>query len=474
MARETQRWTLADLIDFEQGVVKFGGATGAATGDVRMAVAEAVRGLQGAAARRVGLRVWLNDVRSRAGGDDASAGRKFANALALVAGGLGLLMWLAGLSCVLGLLDRERGGLNVTLCLAVLLGGQWLVILAAAFGWLLRRRLGDGGSGLQALLGRLVRRLVGSRDEGWWRELMVGGGAARAALLWRLARLVQGAGVCFNLGIICGLAGLVLVKHVGFFWETTTTDAMRTGLQNAVHLLALPWSAWWPEAVPNAAVIDASRWLPGRAAGLAPGPSEWWTFLLMAVLGWGLLPRAILWLLAWRLGGLALTKLEFQGRAQRALWRELTGIERAEADEKPLDGVLVLDVGGSGLTREMLRPFLLRRLRVHPAAWQAVAVLDSGAEAQAAQALALAPAGVVLLAEGWALSPARMTALHGQIRRLTDPATPVKFLVVNVDVAGHPVPPTAEEQREWVRYVDALRDPAAEVFRFEHLPPDEC
>jgi hypothetical protein len=324
---------------------------------------------------------------------------------------------------------------------------------------------------VQALAGKLARRLAGDRDDRWWSNLMEGGGAPRAAVLWRLARLAQAAGIFFNLGILCGLAGLVMVKHVGFFWETTTQLAMRTMLENAITILSAPWATWWPGAVPDAAVIEASRWLPGRSAGLAPGPSAWWEFLLMATLVWGLLPRAVLWLVAWNAGRSALGRLDFQARAHRALWREITGTDRVETDEKPLDGVLVLDVGGSGLTESSLRPFLLRRLRVHPAAWQPVAVLDSGSEELAARALANAPAGVVLLAEGWSLSPPRMVALHAKIRSASGQETPVKFLVANVSADRLPVPATADERREWTRFVDSLRDPAAEVFFFEELQP---
>ena len=457
MANDASRWTLEDLVDFEQTLASSNGTPPA----VRTAVIAASRGLQAATARRAGLRVWLAEMKA------SPAGRKFSSALSVVGAGLSLVTFLGGISAALGMLDRGRGGINVTLFLAILIGGQWLVLVLAAIAWLVRRRAAEGFSGVQAVTGKLARRLAGARDDAWWNSLMDGGGAPRAAVLWRLARLVQAAGVCFNLGILCGLAGLVLVKHVGFFWETTTELAMRSMLETTVKFLSAPWSAWWPDAVPGAQVIDASRWLPGRSAGLAPGPSAWWEFLLAATLVWGLLPRAILWTLAWRAGRQALAKLDFQGRNHRALWRELTGTDRVETDEMPLDGVLVLDVGGSGLTEQSLRPFLLRRLRVHPAAWQPVAVLDSGAEEGAARALAKAPAGIVLLAEGWSLSPARMIALHAKVRSSAGAETPVKFLVANVGADHEPAAPTAEERREWARFVDSLRDPAAEVFFFE-------
>jgi hypothetical protein len=191
----------------------------------------------------------------------------------------------------------------------------------------------------------------------------------------------------------------------------------------------------------------------------------------MATLVWGLLPRLVLWMVAWNAGRKALGKLDFQSRAHRTLWRELTGTGRVETDDKPLDGVLVLDVGGSGLTEDVLRPYLLRRMRVHAAAWHSVAVLDPGAEAEASRALAKAPAGVVLLAEGWALSPARMSALFAKIRHNAGPQTPVKFLIANTGPGNQPLAPTPEERREWERFVDSLRDPEAEVFPYEEPQP---
>ncbi|MES2440562.1 MAG: DUF2868 domain-containing protein [Verrucomicrobiota bacterium] len=458
MARESQRWTLENLVDFEQAVAS---STGTPR-EIRTAVAAAIRGRNGAEARRSGLRAWLEGIGTK------SAGRKFSSALSLVGGGLALFMFVAGISAAHGMLDRGRGGVNVTLFLAILIGGQWLVLISATVAWLLRRKAAEGFSGMQALAGKLARRLSGNRDDTWWNTLMDGGGAPRAALLWRLARMAQSAGIFFNAGILLGLAGLVLVKHVGFYWETTTEFAMRSFLERATAFLSAPWAVIWPEAVPTSGIIEASRWLPGGSTGLAPGPSAWWEFLLMTTLVWGLLPRAILWLVAWNAGNRSLAALDFQGRHHRALWREITGSERVETDEKPMDGVLVLDVGGSGLTDRSLRPFLLRHLRVHPAAWQSTGVLDAGKEQEAARALADAPAGVVLLAEGWSLSPPRMIALHSKIRASAGPETPVKFLVANVGSDRQPVTATPDERREWTRFVDSLRDPAAEVFFFEN------
>ncbi len=451
------RWTLENLIDFEQAL-----ASGKKTPlVVKAAVLDSVRGRDGLAARQAGFRVWLDAAEPR-----PSAGRRFRAALSGTGFVSGVLMLAAGASGVIGLMDRVRGGIDVVLFLAILLGLQWLILLGAGFAWLFRRSAGEGFSGLQALVGGLIRRVSGEKEDGWWHRITDTGGAPRAALLWRVARLVQGAGICFNLGIIGGLAGLVFVRNVGFFWETTTEEAMRGVLLNLVEVLSAPWSPFLSGAVPGEAVVDATRWLPSRTGALAPGPAAWWRFLLLATVVWGLFPRLILWLLAGHASRRALDGLDFQARHHRVLWRDITGIDREETVARPLDGVLVLDVGGSGIDPERLRPFLLQKLRVHPAAWHPVAVMDAGAESGASGALALAPAGVVLLAEGWALSPPRMSALHARIRKAAGSAVPVKFLIAN-EAGDVPVPVSDEERGQWERFVDSLRDPHAEVYFFQ-------
>ena len=64
-----------------------------------------------------------------------------------------------------------------------------------------------------------------------------------------------------------------------------------------------------------------------------------------------------------------------------------------------------------------------------------------------------------------------MSALHARIRTHAGPETPVKFLIANSGKDHQPTPPTADERREWERFVDSLRDSEAEVFFFEKTQP---
>jgi hypothetical protein len=74
---------------------------------------------------------------------------------------------------------------------------------------------------------------------------------------------------------------------------------------------------------------------------------------------------------------------------------------------------------------------------------------------------------VALLAEGWALSPPRMSALYRQIRSLAKAGTPVYFLVVNVGSDGKLAEVKAEEKTVWKDFVDSLADATLEVFFHE-------
>jgi phosphoribosyl-AMP cyclohydrolase len=138
---------------------------------------------------------------------------------------------------------------------------------------------------------------------------------------------------------------------------------------------------------------------------------------------------------------------------------------RVDCDQDCL--LLVVDVGGTGLKENDLRGFLLRRMRVNPGEWFEVGVWDGKGEAAVAESIRKAPAGVVLLAEGWALSPPRMTALCRQIRSLAKAGTPIYFLVVNVGSDGKLTVVKQEEKAVWKDFADGLADAALEVFFHE-------
>ncbi len=417
-----------------------------------------LKGLEGAGARRAGMRMWVDAVRK----DGESPGDVWAGGRFLVGGIVCVVMFLLGVGVVTGLLDRERMGFHVPMFLGVTVGLQLLVMVGAALAWMVRGRFSKGLGFVSRGLGWLVGKLGGGKTE-WWRQLRLEGGRGWEALGWNLVRMTQAGAVMFSVGLMAGLLGCIWFLEVSFFWESTAPMWMGEKIFEVCRFLSAPWSRMFPGWAPTMEVIWGTRWINGAEVGFA---ENWYSFLFAAIFVWGLLPRVGLWAFAAFKERRALAGLDFQSKRHRELWREVMGTRRDDVDEAPLDGVLVLDVGGTSLKKESLRGFLLRRLRVNPGQWFEVGVWDEKGEEAAAETIRKAPAGVVLLAEGWALSPPRMVALHSQIRGLAGADTRVFFLVANVE-GGEPSEVKEGEKGIWRDFVDGLADVAAEVFFYE-------
>jgi hypothetical protein len=452
------RWTLRDLVDFES-----------LAGDARTtdegAVLEAVKGLEGAEARRVGMKVWLDGLRRDGGefpGEVWAGGRFVVGALVVV------VMFLTGIGVMTGMLDRERMDFHVPMLLGVSVFLPLLILVAGFFAFLFREKFSKGLGVVPHLLGWLAGKLGGAGNMEWWRTLRLEGGKGWEAMGWNLVRLTQAGAVMFSAGLMAGLLGCIWFMEIGFYWESTTPGWMAKQISSVVLFMSLPWAWAFPDWVPTSDVFLGAWWSNGRILdGRMESTAKWYKFFFASIFFWGMLPRLLFWGYAVFRERRALGALDFQSKRHRELWREIMGTRRADVSEAPLDGVLVLDVGGTGLKQEELRGFLLRRLRVNPGEWLEVGVWDGKGEAAAAKSIRNAPAGVALLAEGWALSPPRMSALYRQIRSLAKAGTPVYFLVVNVGSDGKLAEVKAEEKTVWKDFVDSLADATLEVFFHE-------
>jgi hypothetical protein len=89
---------------------------------------------------------------------------------------------------------------------------------------------------------------------------------------------------------------LVAVTDLAFGWSTTLQlDAAR--VHGWVAGLASPWSHIWPAAAPDVSLVEASRYfrLQGELGEItAARLGEWWPFVSMSLLVWGLLPRMLM------------------------------------------------------------------------------------------------------------------------------------------------------------------------------------
>lgn len=121
----------------------------------------------------------------------------------------------------------------------------------------------------------------------------------RMCMLW----LLQCFWLILGLGILLGFGLLLLLTDLAFGWSSTLLDDAGELLE-IIQLLALPWQALWPEAVPDAALMEATRFVriePDTNSAQRAG--DWWRFLMASLICYNLAPRALLGLavyLRWR------------------------------------------------------------------------------------------------------------------------------------------------------------------------------
>ncbi len=188
----------------------------------------------------------------------------------------------------LGLLVVPQIALLVLLAWATLRGGRGM--LGGAITALSQVRLLGGSS--TATLGA-----VGAR-------LSLHAGVER----WFTFALAQRAAVAFNVGALATCLALVSLTDLAFCWSTTLQLAAEH-VHTACRGIAAPWSWFAPDAVPSASLVRDSQWvrMPGSfvAGGSLPDAvatsGRWWSFLVIALATWGLLPRGLaLGLAAWQ------------------------------------------------------------------------------------------------------------------------------------------------------------------------------
>ncbi len=103
-------------------------------------------------------------------------------------------------------------------------------------------------------------------------------------------------GVGFAVGALVGTLYLVAFTDLAFGWSTTLPISSES-VAFAVNAVASPWQSLWPAAAPDSSLIEATRFfrLRDSAANISDAsvPGLWWPFLVMCLLVYVLLLRAL-------------------------------------------------------------------------------------------------------------------------------------------------------------------------------------
>ncbi|MEM6910907.1 MAG: DUF2868 domain-containing protein [Verrucomicrobiota bacterium] len=405
-----------------------------------------VRG--GAEERQALFRRWLQQT-----SPDLPTGKKLASLLQGAALLLGLLGALLGIATLFGLRSVASDSIHLVLFLLSALAIPWLFLVLLAVGALLGApaRLSPAWGLLRLGLAKGLRSVLPGPTAVILQE---------KPFLFRLASLSQWLPLGFFLGLLAGFFACLMAFDTRFHWESSFGSATQGLLEATLGILETPWSWTGHALAPGREALEAAqqRFIGSEKLPPPANAAVWWPFLATALLVWGLLPRVLLWG-AFRLAEKkALRHLSFDAVRHRRLWRALVGSELQLPLTAPEDEAVLLDLGGSQVALESLRPFLLQKLRIAPTDKLRVGVLDAAEEARALGIASQASGGVVLLIEDWAFAPKQCQALLAKIREKGRPELPIWLLVFDGS-PGQPQPPSRERFAAVQEWTDQLQDP---------------
>lgn len=249
------------------------------------------------------VRAWWREVQS---GDPPTAGRRLAQARRALTLALLALGTLGGVAVALAALRYDGSyPVNVVRVLGLVIAPQLALLVLS---WLLLpgrvpglRAIQDALAAINPgaiaawLLNRVSRSVSTAPLRLDWAASR--SRAARRMAKWQMLYWSQVAAIGFNLGALAAAVSLIAFTDLAFGWSTTL-DVDNEQATRIVHAVATPWQAAAPAAVPDADLVARSRFfrLDGGAGFDSDTPralAGWWSFTLLALAIYGLLPRVL-------------------------------------------------------------------------------------------------------------------------------------------------------------------------------------
>jgi Protein of unknown function (DUF2868) len=327
-----------------------------------------------------------------------------------------------------------------------------------------------------ALAAAAYRRLIRRDDTGANLHLLARGPAASRFMRWQMLAWSQSAAVAFNLAAVATAIVLIAFTDLAFGWSTTLRVDSAEVLQ-ITQTLSTPWLAFWPAAVPDASLIESSRYFRLATAPSSGVPASeltgWWPFLLASIITYGLLPRCcLLFVATWRLRA-ATRRLLLDDPRVRALLDRMNmpevklGSDEAEVSANfpdvqahaapSLEGEAVAIIWSDAIERESIVAWTKQHLRR-----QVAGVLEAGArtlaadQATVARAATLQPSLVLIFVRAW---EAPLLDLQDFIHALRAGIGMQRSLVV-VPIGANCTPADAAQRATWSRWIARIGDPA--------------
>jgi hypothetical protein len=283
-------------------------------------------------------------------------------------------------------------------------------------------------------------------------------------------------GVAFNVGLVASYLAAVVFTDLAFGWSTTL-DLDAGSVHALLAGLARPWAHWLPGAVPTVELVEASRHFRAAGASVADPAllGRWWTFVLLCLITYCALPRAVLLVvavvrarsaLAWTLTHLPgaselLYRLDHDAVETRAETPErarsfVAGSASAPAAGRAEGPASVVVWGDFDLDRAELDALVERATGLVSARVLGAGGATLEADAQAIRASAEFGQPVVLMVKSWEPLLGDLADFVADLRAALGEARPIHVVPLAARLASVPA---AADVEAWRTQISRLGDP---------------
>jgi hypothetical protein len=154
---------------------------------------------------------------------------------------------------------------------------------------------------------------------------------------WMFVRWSHTAATAFFVAALVTAMTMVVFTDLAFGWSTTL-DVQARSVHALAVAMASPWATFWPAAVPDADLVESSRFFrlgaPRESTDAAVALGQWWMFLVATLVTYGLVPRVISLMIARLRVSSAVRSALTETTQARALLQRLKAprVETARAD----------------------------------------------------------------------------------------------------------------------------------------------
>lgn len=428
--------------------------------------------------------------------DDRSMLTQVESGHRLISFGMVILGLLLGWLTVVGLLQYDgTGRVNLVYLVIVFVFLQLAFLFFTSIAMLPSRvsRWLPGFSSFQEMLrwfspGRLQSAISRLTPTGERTEIGLLLGRSRKIFAsvgkWQLFSWSQLFGFAFNIAALLSLFILIAVKDIAFGWSSTL-DLESNLIYKVTTLLSLPWQSWLPGEVPALSLIEASRYFrlqEAIPAGVDPELlGQWWRFLMLCLLFYGLLPRFFLMLFCREKLRRAINRtiryfpgrealldrlnqrvVETQaGEVESAPQSPNGQVERAAKESHSVGGSMITLVNWSGFELEEMN--LLERLQKAgqfsvSTTYRAGTNCQLEEDLQVIQSLSKSAEPIGVLVKSWEPPLGELADFLGDLREAGKAERAIHLLPIALK-GGELTVPEQRDIDEWKRFSESLVDP---------------